>query len=119
MSRIGESASPSAPDGFIATAKARVWLNSGCRAFARKRHNADLQAIEKRLQCINRGDYLCLGKDNRFKIQKPTKRARYRRETGMTACDPSETSKASSALIARFVRFQIWFPSISKSPANK
>jgi hypothetical protein len=36
------AASPSAPDGFIATAKTPVWLNLGPRAFDRKRHDPDI-----------------------------------------------------------------------------
>jgi hypothetical protein len=42
MSKINESASPSAPDGFISTAKAPVWLNPDRSAFDRKRHAPDI-----------------------------------------------------------------------------
>jgi type 1 fimbriae regulatory protein FimE len=42
ISRINESASPSAPDGFIATAKAPVRFNPGSMVLDRNRHKADL-----------------------------------------------------------------------------
>jgi hypothetical protein len=48
MSRINESASPSTPDGIIATAKTPVPLNPRRNPFGRKRYGADLQAKSKK-----------------------------------------------------------------------
>jgi hypothetical protein len=42
MSRNNESALPSIADGFIATAKTPVRLNSSRKAFDRKRHEPDI-----------------------------------------------------------------------------